>query len=331
MKKRFFLFLLFSLLIFVTCIQGCKQDNDNSSEINSPQEDYLIAFLRKGNLWIMLEDGTGQKQLTQSGKVIAFTCKGNNIYFGELDSLILNVKYLHIDNLKTIESLTALKSNREYFFVDEWYQPPRGKMGWVNDSVLGVSANYEWGGGFQDTYSINLLNKNVNRTKWNQVNYERVITRENIERSEANINNGQFFSRKTGKEYELYYVNNENQEIKISNTQQYTPRECWGDNVTSFSYILTPSGKVVYWFIMDCGDLAHGVLHIANLDGSNQVLITDNFTSGYMNFNISQGSGEFMIRLYDGDFGKYNLVSFVGKLNERVIIAEDVDYFELIK
>ena len=333
MKKLSFTIAMFSLLLSTVSIQGCNKPGDNMKELS---EEYLIAFLRKGNLWVRSENGTGEKQLTNSGKVIALTCKESKIYFGELGGLNLKIKYVDINNLESIETVTVVKGSRENFFVEEMSEYPRGEMGWVSDNILGVSGNYECcdAAGFRDALSINLITKQVNHTNLFEGGFEnhiKISTSNSVESKTADKNTSQFLTRKTGKEYEFFYLNNKNQEIKLSNTQQYTPRECWGEDVTSFSYILLPSDKIVYWFITDCGDLAHGVLHISNLDGTNQVLITDSFISGYENSNVLQSNGEFVFRLYDSDSQKYDLVSFTGESNERKIITEDITYFELVR
>lgn len=139
-----------------------------------------------------------------------------------------------------------------------------------------------------------------------------------------------FFSRKVGKEYELFYRKDNGSVVKISNTQNYSPRICWEEVVKDFSYLTTPSEKVVFSFIEVCGDLAHSILHISNIDGTNQVKIDNDLMNNRNDFSILRLNGEFVILEYDQTSATSNLVTYLGKKNMQHIIMKDVSYFQLI-
>ena len=330
---------------------------------------YKIVFIRKSNLWIMNEDGTSQKQITSSNKVISFTTNSNLIYYGELENYNLNINCVNVENNYKVDFIYTLKpkennddSNfkKNYFlnnFLKNNYHTNNTivngaemgwimrfdevKLEWIKTSYLGISANFYCcsvdQGGFKDTYSLNLESHDVSFFSTDDLNNDynkRIICNNlnNIEMKSANEKSTPYFTKKTDKEFELYFKNGNENPIKISNTQKYTPRVCMKQTYKDFDYIDTKNGKLVFSFINKCtDDIISQQLFIVNKDGTFQRDLGDFFIS-YNNFAILRSNNEFATLVHLNNKNEINstLVTYLGTTNKRTIIADDVDYFELL-
>lgn len=141
----------------------------------------------------------------------------------------------------------------------------------------------------------------------------------------AERNTSPFFSKKVGKEYELFRYDANFKEIKISNTQNYTPRVCWEEEITGFSYMLTPSRKVVFNFISGCGDLEHAHYFIANMDGTHQRLLVEHGITNDTDIGLLDTNGGVIT------LSEENLVTYAGVENKMQVLANNVKYFELLR
>lgn len=348
-KKTSFLFTICSILLLNLSLSCMTNGNENSrlpqidvdSELdqnkssenkNSTVNNYRIAFIQQGNIWSMIEDGTDKRQLTQSGNVIALSVKNKVIYYSEVMDENLDVYSFDTKSNKRNKIVTIKGSVEEFTKGDI---KSGGEISWINNNNIGIWANYECcsAAGFKNLYSINLDSKEVKQIQMidGDMNERVSIQPSNpFEFKIADEKGKMFFSKKVGREYELFYRKDGGEVIKVSNTQDYSPRTCWGDKVKDFSYLTTPTKKVIFSFILECGDLAHSVLHISNMDGTYQVGIDSDVLYNRNDFSILRSNGEFVILKYDQQSEMTNLVAYIGQKNQQQIIMKDVNYFELI-
>jgi hypothetical protein len=122
------------------------------------------------------------------------------------------------------------------------------------------------------------------------------------------------------------------QPVKLSNTQKVTPRICWEDRIKSISFCETPSNKIIFYVIESCGDLVHADLFIVNKTGNFQKSL-GSISLGYDNSAILKCNGEYVTiegQTIDGNtIGE--LVTYFGSSNQKISIAKDVDYFEIVR
>lgn len=103
MKKKYSFLLTISIIFHLNLTASWidkenlnHKTTKNSHELASQQNQetkidlkdialYRIAYIQKGNIWIMYEDGKGKQQITQSGNVIAITIRRKIIYYCEMN------------------------------------------------------------------------------------------------------------------------------------------------------------------------------------------------------------------------------------------------------
>ena len=253
----------------------------------------------------------------------------------KLEGKSLVVARVFIDSNYKIEPILKIYSEVDDFFIANTVQNG-GEMGWVNNNLLGIGANYECceSAGFRDAYAININTMqtyfcSMEKTKSENMFYVR--TNSSICFNEATEITNPFFTKKVGKEYELFFQTFNQQPIKLSSTQKISPRICWEDRVKSISFCETPSNKIVFYVIESCGDLVHADLFIVNKNGSSQKSF-GSFCPGYDNSDILKSNGEYVT--LEGQIIAGNtigeLVTYFGSSNQRISIAKDVDYFETV-
>ena len=316
----------------------------------------------------MNEDGTSQKQITSSNKVISFTTKSNFIYFGELENYNLKIYCANVENNYKIDFIYTLKpkaeveqdpSTKETYFLNNTFKNnyhtnnaiingaemgwierfDEVKLEWIKTNFLGIGANFyccskEVGSEFKDTYSLNLDSHDVSFFSTDDLNNDfkkRIIcNNNNVEIKRANEKSTPYFTKKIEKEFELYTKDVNKNPIKITNTQKYTPRVCMKEVYKDIDYIETKSGKLVFWFNNSCTDVVFQQLFIVNKDGTSQKDLGN--CCGYNNFAILKCNNEFAALVHLNNKNEINstLVTYYGTSNKRIIIADDVDYFELL-
>ncbi|MFZ4401704.1 MAG: hypothetical protein ACOYO1_16865 [Bacteroidales bacterium] len=321
--------------IFGKQINSLYKEKLRLSKFFPNAENFIITFLRKGNLWIMNEDGTSQKQITDSKNVIAFTTKANIIYYSELEGKSLTIARIFIDSNYKIEPIMKINSEIDDYFIANTVESG-GEMGWVNSNLLGIGANYECceSAGFRDAYAINLNTMQTyfcSMEKTTSENMFYVRKNNSIFFNEATEITNPYFTKKAGKEYELFLSTYNKIPIKLSSTQKITPRICWEDPVKSISFCETPSNKIIFYVIESCGDLVHAELFIVNKSGTFQKSL-GSFCPGYENSAILKCNGEYVTIESKTINGKTisELVSYFGSSNQRISIANDIDYFETV-
>ncbi len=112
--------------------------------------------------------------------------------------------------------------------------------------------------------------------------------------------------------------------IQISHTESFKVRETWGEEVNYFGYTESPK-KVFYYFPQECGDFCYGPCFVANLDGSQQVLIDNSIWVGQVDVQWLYVSGDL---LWIDESG--NLIVYEGKENTIRLIASSVDQFRTV-
>ncbi len=316
---------MLSFFFFYGSFSYCSQLKENI------ENEYLIAFLRNGNLWIMNEEGKNQEMLTNKGNIIAFITKNRIIYYAEKDSINLKIKSIDISNKKKEYIATIKRKKYEYFESELNY---KGLMSWIDENILGIAGDFICcDEGYKKAYFINLDKKTIQTKDFNNYFSKfKIVT--SVEFTKVDTKTDIYFTRKVGDVYELFYSDSQSgKEIRLSNTQAYSPRECWGEVYDSFWYYLTPNGKVIFSFIESCGDLAHYILYAVNKDGSKQIQLDDDFLLGYdaENYDILRTNREFAIVVYDKNLEMNILIKIEGDENKKSIIAYDVSHFELIR
>ncbi|MFH0895667.1 MAG: TonB family protein [Bacteroidota bacterium] len=288
---------------------------------------YRIFYLHNKDLWMMNEDGNGQTQLTKSYDILAFTChpSGNYVYYGRVVGDVLDVYRVASDNSGIHEKVCTLGNRTKKNFFESEIDAGYGQFGFADDNTLVIRCNFFWGVyDMVGAYFIDLKTKKIDYYDGvNNMKPKRFKQNIRPELKVADPKSKPFFTKKTENEYDLFFINEKAENIRISQTEEFSNRDVWGEKSTDFFYYVLPSKKIIFSFISDCGDLCHGPSFIVNADGSKQQNFSGDLLD-YANFSILNCNREAVI-LEDN-----NLYAYMGSENKKFMLACNIDYFETL-
>lgn len=152
--------------------------------------------------------------------------------------------------------------------------------------------------------------------------FEKLLVKNNYVTASSSQENA-FYTVKLNGVWELFRKDG-NRDVQISHTDEFKVRETWGEEVDYMGYSESPT-KVFYYFPQECGDFCYGPCFVANLDGSQQVLIDNSIWVGQVDVQWLYVSGDL---LWIDESG--NLIVYEGKENTIRLIASSVDQFRTV-
>jgi hypothetical protein len=304
---------------------------DSISIDNSNKEIYeeRLVFISNGNLYQQFIGSNETKPtiLASSGKIISFISVGNYLYYGELSGFNLLINRIDLRTLNKELFVTIFGEQVERYFISQLSE--LGEITKYNNNSLIILANFECcdAAGFRDQIILNLETRAYNKMDDNDFYRINIITNFNeVDFINTSWPDSYLISQKSGNQYELFMPLSNGDFRKLSNTQFISSRECWGEEVDYFNYSYLQNGKILFYLISDCGDLAHGSLFLVNDDGSNQVNLADNFIFGIDN-DIYKSLKDNSIYFLDMN---QNIILYQGNNNLGKIIAKNVSCFKVI-
>jgi hypothetical protein len=294
-----------------------------------------IAFIRGNDLWLMNENGTGQIQITHTGKVITLACKIEYIFYGEFNEKNLDIYCYKINSTSHARKIATLEGKTYSYFISPtpYYG---GAMSWIDNKTLGIPANFYFDdGSFYSLYTIDITSGRIHyheEYEEGNSNFSRPSFTTKITFNETSEKSIPFFSKASGKSVELFYLNEFDKVIKLTNTQNIGFRynndnDDDRDVNSSYFYHKTKSDKILAFF-KSYYDKTN--LFLLNINGSSQLVIATNFNPDLEQIRILNSNGEPALIEMNENTGLNNLVAYLGPNNEKYIIADNVDLFEPI-
>jgi hypothetical protein len=300
-------------------------------ELNTKQESLkktgYIVFLRNGSLWKINFDGSQEELIFKDENIISFACSTNSIYYTKISIAGLEIHKLDKELKSSFVYLLKHKLQNQKPSIEDVNLYFNGNddatMIFIEDNQLMIGANYSFeASSFKDYFLVDIIQKVYRICKEDDKSPRDLLEIKWINTTNRNHN---FYSAKVGKEYELYLQQNNNP-IQLTNTQQYSPRECWGEIVDNFDFFHTTTGKVLFKLVESCGDFAHYIVGLVNDDGTNQTIIEQN---NILNTNDKQivfsDTANCFIFLNE----ESELFIITGKDNRKIKLSSNVDGFKL--
>lgn len=276
-----------------------------------------IIYLSDGNLYRMNIINFTSSPLTNTGDIFSFAINTNgDIVLCKKTSELIYAFYELKDDGKIIKICELKKNNGSdilYNYSNNFFI--------TNDlRYILFKTDYEFEIGYTHEYLWDSMVK-----KWKLLNSQDSKISQLFEKSEQGFNaipdnELNLFIKKIDGVYELFRKKGTDV-IQISHTQNFRDRNEWGEEVKTF-YCDTNNIKILFHFIIECGDLCHGNFYLVNNDGSDQKIVAENINYNELQYFWHPITNDLIALVED------KLIRFNDKKKTKEILAENVLYFQ---
>lgn len=332
MKQAIYLLVIYAL--FTACNSGNKESGNNQHQkadttlSESIVENYAdivytecdLAYLIDGQLFFHNVDGNQKVKFTEEPDTIfnfTFDIEGKTMYYSVLCDNFLWLKSVDIDQSEiTPQWLTNLELTKKDCTTETYGEV--SPLFYYNRELI-IQHNFNWEYyGFESMAIYSIANKSIAQKEYNYELIQMASGELSYEKSE------QYFEKIDEQLYYKYKNTNTclSDQLDFKVLRNKESEDYWVE--TDFtSFTLSPNEtKILYGAMIEMGDLGHGPYCIANVDGSNQMILKET--------DIASNKKPIWLKNNNVAFADYEKNLYVAKNEEKTIlqIAKNVSEYK---